>query len=1325
MKTLITVLVIVSLLPAIAVATDYYVDANKGSNVTGDGTQAKPWKTISFALARISGTGHTIHVAAGTYDTVMDGTWYEIFPLLMKNGVSLVGAGADSTILDADSTAGVIQCVGITDTTTRIEGFTLQRGATTNGGGIYCSSSSLVIANNVIRKNRAVDSGGGIYWSGGSKARIWSNQILDNNAGQFGSSGGGAGVYISLSGTGTSVQIVDNVIRNNQLAGSFGDGGGLYIISATSVLISNNEISDNRSNSSFEDGGGIYLSSYSATSVITDNQISNNTASDNGGGLYWKYSNGEINRNQFRGNVSDDNGAGVYFSSSSSVEFKRNLVYDNRASKAGGGIYCDSSSPKIFNNTIDGNRTGSGGGGIYLNSSSPEIVNNILSNNERYAIHEADANSDPPLRYNDFWGNVTGLYFDEGARGFTSLAMLEALVPEAHHNLAADPLYVDRTNKDYHLQSGSPCIDAGDPSSPLDPDGTWADIGALYYDQSGGDTTPPPAPQNLTANGSNPSPWKNTPGFTISWTNPSDPSGIARAYYKLGTAPTSNADTTGSAPGTPPFNLNATQQGGQLLYVWLKDGAHNTNYQNNASVNLRYDGTAPSVPTLLSPSNNSSTNNPKPSFDWSDATDTGGSGLSSYEIQVDNNADFSSPEFSATPTTSTATPTSNLAHGTYSWRVRAKDGATNLSNWSTVWTFQIDTQAPASVANLNVSSTTSSSVTLTWTAPGDDGNTGTATTYDVRYSTSPMDASNWDSATQATDEPTPQVAGSAETFMVSNLSSNTTYYFAIKGADEAGNWSELSNVASGTTTPSAGRHFIFKPNTGDSYSIVVDTATIDGILLQSGDEIGVFTPARLCVGASVWDGTIPLPLTAWADDSQTPERDGYIVGEQMFFRIWDASASAEYPASPMYSVGNGTFGDGAYARISRLEGVSTTRFRISGRVDYYQAAKAVTGVQIALSGAASGTDTTGSDGSYSFQDIPAGNIALTPSKGADLSRRAVNNSDALLILKKTAFLVTFTPDQLIAGDVTGDNQVTNSDAQAVLRYTAFFGTYIHNTGQWAFQPPQISLNLTQDAIDQNFKGYLLGDVNGDWSSSSSAKTIASSDWSNLSFVLGEVTAEANGEVKVPIFVEMSGPAIESLNFAFEYDVHELEYRCLVLTSMTEGWIEADNAETEPGKIFVAMVGLKGIEHSGEVARLIFVPKAHSPSGHQSTPVLFRDAKANEVQVTELRGSLVRLTSVPTSFELTQNYPNPFNPETTIHYTLPEAPSGTLYQVSLRIYNLAGQEVRTLVDEEQGPGRYGVRWDGRNGLGNPLPSGVYLYHIRAGNFSQNRKAVLIK
>jgi hypothetical protein len=129
-----------------------------------------------------------------------------------------------------------------------------------------------------------------------------------------------------------------------------------------------------------------------------------------------------------------------------------------------------------------------------------------------------------------------------------------------------------------------------------------------------------------------------------------------------------------------------------------------------------------------------------------------------------------------------------------------------------------DTTAPGTTANLATSSPTSSSITLTWTAPGDDGTTGTATTYDIRYRTGgAVVTTNWTSATQCTGEPTPHVAGTGESFVVSGLTASTTYYFGLKTADEVPNWSAVSNSPSGTTSAGGGGNLLTNPGfeTGD------------------------------------------------------------------------------------------------------------------------------------------------------------------------------------------------------------------------------------------------------------------------------------------------------------------------------------------------------------------------------------------------------------------------------------------------------------------------------------------------------------------------------
>jgi flagellar hook assembly protein FlgD len=85
-----------------------------------------------------------------------------------------------------------------------------------------------------------------------------------------------------------------------------------------------------------------------------------------------------------------------------------------------------------------------------------------------------------------------------------------------------------------------------------------------------------------------------------------------------------------------------------------------------------------------------------------------------------------------------------------------------------------------------------------------------------------------------------------------------------------------------------------------------------------------------------------------------------------------------------------------------------------------------------------------------------------------------------------------------------------------------------------------------------------------------------------------------------------------------------------------------------------------------------------------------------------------------------NYPNPFNPSTTISYQL-----STDSDVTLIIYNIKGQKVKTLVNETLPAGRYSVVWNGKDNNSKQTSSGIYFYKLSAGNFQQTRKMLLLK
>jgi len=94
--------------------------------------------------------------------------------------------------------------------------------------------------------------------------------------------------------------------------------------------------------------------------------------------------------------------------------------------------------------------------------------------------------------------------------------------------------------------------------------------------------------------------------------------------------------------------------------------------------------------------------------------------------------------------------------------------------------------------------------------------------------------------------------------------------------------------------------------------------------------------------------------------------------------------------------------------------------------------------------------------------------------------------------------------------------------------------------------------------------------------------------------------------------------------------------------------------------------------------------------------------------------------LPYRFELSQNYPNPFNPVTTIEYSVPKRS-----HVTIEVYNVLGQKVRTLVDREESAGSYTITWDGRTNSGQSAATGVYLYRFEAGDHVETKKMLLLK
>ena len=107
-------------------------------------------------------------------------------------------------------------------------------------------------------------------------------------------------------------------------------------------------------------------------------------------------------------------------------------------------------------------------------------------------------------------------------------------------------------------------------------------------------------------------------------------------------------------------------------------------------------------------------------------------------------------------------------------------------------------------------------------------------------------------------------------------------------------------------------------------------------------------------------------------------------------------------------------------------------------------------------------------------------------------------------------------------------------------------------------------------------------------------------------------------------------------------------------------------------------------------------------------------------ITTASQTIEKRSPLPDAYALIGAHPNPFNPVTTISYALPEQANAKVV-----VFNILGQEIRTLVSGVQPAGYYNVVWDGRDNTGIAVGSGVYLYRLTAGSFVESKRMTLLK
>ncbi len=222
----------------------------------------------------------------------------------------------------------------------------------------------------------------------------------------------------------------------------------------------------------------------------------------------------------------------------------------------------------------------------------------------------------------------------------------------------------------------------------------------------------------------------------------------------------------------------------------------------------------------------------------------------------------------------------------------------------------------------------------------------------------------------------------------------------------------------------------------------------------------------------------------------------------------------------------------------------------------------------------------------------------------------------------------------------------------------------------------------------------------------------------------DVETSTAGQMVVPIGIEAKVP-LAGVQLALRYNPDEMVIGEIQPTERSKDLTLAWKAES--GELTILLYSLTGETIQPGNGAIVEIPIQATNNGdthlglHLKGAILVdEDGQSIPTSIRETQPS----APLPKEFALSQNYPNPFNSETVIRYSL-IVDRDQSAAVSLRIYNIEGQLVRTLIDGQQEPGYHSVRWDSKDQAGKEVSSGIYFYRIKAGRFTDTKKMILLR
>jgi hypothetical protein len=300
-------------------------------------------------------------------------------------------------------------------------------------------------------------------------------------------------------------------------------------------------------------------------------------------------------------------------------------------------------------------------------------------------------------------------------------------------------------------------------------------------------------------------------------------------------------------------------------------------------------------------------------------------------------------------------------------------------------------------------------------------------------------------------------------------------------------------------------------------------------------------------------------------------------------------------------------------------------------------------------------------------------------------------------LKDSASSVITVGRKVLKGDINKDGVVGVLDASLALQNAAGIAVLTDTVQLWA---GDVSGNGTVTAYDAS---WILRKVAGDTSVHFAPKMEAGYG----SIAIDNAVSAGENVLSLPL--RTIGGNITSVQFTLNYDATKATYEG-VKTTLPKDW-QVMTSKSD-GKITVAMAGVTPVA-SSEIATIALRIKNQDASISVTGQGFVNETESQSLSLTNVR-------LLPLEYALDQNYPNPFNPTTTIKYQITQDS-----KVTLTIYNVQGQVVRTLVNDNVAAGFQSVTWNGTNDMGQTVATGMYMYRIQAGSFVSVKKMLMLK